>query len=208
MDIEKIREVIGNVEGFFYENEAILLANWAQHVPDVIVELGTYRGRSAIILALASPATTRIYCVDAHIKTDGDPYPFGDEDRAAFLKNLVNFGVAGKVHPIDLNSHDAWKAWTEPITMLWIDAGHSCADVKEDIEGWLPFVRADGLVAFHDVSAPQIMQAINEYPELEFLDAADHTRIYARRVSKTLPLPEIEALPVPEKPKTKTKAKK
>lgn len=185
MDIRQIRDVIEHVEGWFYDGEATLLSNWAQHVPDVIVEIGSFQGRSTIILALASPESTDVYAIDPHEQSEGDPYQFGRQDRAAFLKNLVTYNVAHKVHVIDFPSDDFAKAWTKPITMLWIDGRHNYEGVKADIDNWLTHVRIDGLVAFHDVSAPQIMQAINERPELELIGQADHTRIYVKRAVVT-----------------------
>jgi hypothetical protein len=48
------------------------------------------------------------------------------------------------------------KSWERPIRVLWIDGDHSLGGAKGDLEGFLPHVEPQGVVAFHD--------ALNVFP--------------------------------------------
>lgn len=45
--------------------------------------------------------------------------------------------------------------WNEPLDVLLIDGGHSYANVKADMERFIPFVKSGGLVLMHDVMVPR-----------------------------------------------------
>lgn len=40
--------------------------------------------------------------------------------------------------------------WSEPIDILIVDGDHSYEGVSRDIEAWLPHMKPDGLIFFHD----------------------------------------------------------
>ena len=130
----------------------------------VVVELGSWQGRSSVLLAagLAGKQNPRLICVD----------PFGeDENRryqaefyqpaisamrlsleCVFQRNIRRCGLNHMVKPIKGYSFEAVRVWQEPIDILFIDASHDYESVHRDLLLWAPFVKVGGLVALHDVS--------------------------------------------------------
>jgi predicted O-methyltransferase YrrM len=70
------------------------------------------------------------------------------EKRAA--KRVVNASGKAQTVWIEEFSQDAVKTWRDPIDFLLIDGDHQEKAVERDWREWSPFVREDGIVAFHD----------------------------------------------------------
>ena len=68
------------------------------------------------------------------------------------------------------DSADAAKIFKdETLDWVYIDAGHSYAEVKADFEGWFPKVRKGGIVSGHDYGVNDCMgvkEFIDEYLQL------------------------------------------
>ena len=80
--------------------------------------------------------------------------PFIDENRYTIIRE---------------KSLDAVKHFKdEVLDYVYIDAGHTYEDVKDDIESWTPKVRAGGIVSGHDYyefpsGKGGVIPAVNEY---------------------------------------------
>ena len=126
-----------------------------------IVEIGSFRGKSAVALAHGlhhDPAASgRIVCVEPHADFTG-VYGgiFGAEDRGAFYRIMLESGYFDRVALINLASEAAARAWSGPIGLLFIDGDHTHAGVQKDIECWEPFVEPGGCIAFDDSTDPAI----------------------------------------------------
>ncbi len=182
--------ILDDIQGWLGPAESQLLHDLAETIrlPQMIVEIGTYQGKS--IVAMALDAQTPCFAIDPHEPSVGDSFQFGDTDRAALMANLVKAGVAWKVRLWDVQSQYAARGWPgHQIGLLFIDGVHSYEGVRADLTSWLPYVAVDGLVAFHDSNAAQIQQAIQGRLDLEYVQTADVTAVY-RKVA----LPEPEAL--------------
>ncbi|MGE5307585.1 MAG: class I SAM-dependent methyltransferase, partial [Deltaproteobacteria bacterium] len=118
----------------------------------VIVELGSYKGKSSIALALGSQAGRRdkVYCVDPH----------RDGTRETFLKNVRAAGVEHLVVPVVAVSADAAGGFPHPIRLIFIDGDHGYEGVKSDIELWKGKVVDGGILAFHDYTFPGVKKAV------------------------------------------------
>jgi predicted O-methyltransferase YrrM len=156
------------VEGQISRAESKKLIELARDVPQgtVIVEIGTFRGRSTIALALGSISgnANRVYAVDPHLHFEGIfGGHFGPNDQAVLYHNLVQAGVGHIVAVVSLPSQAAAQAWTQRnVGLLWIDGDHRYAGVSADYYCWVPFVIPDGLIVVHDRSAPGVAQLIGE----------------------------------------------
>lgn len=142
--------------------EGMRLARVAAAVPDngVIVEIGSFRGRSAAFMAAALPqgSETKIYCIDvwedtAHMK-------------AADI-GLKKLGLRGFVELIRGKSLDVVKEWDKAIDLLFIDGAHDYHSVRDDFRAWLPFVKTGGMVLFHDYQThwPGVIRLVEEVSE-------------------------------------------
>lgn len=113
-----------------------------------ILELGVCHGRTLAALALV--ATTRsgtAYGIDH----------FGLEGSASQV--IRSMEVAG-IFSYDINvSNTHTFPWNLPIDFLVIDAGHDEANVRPDIEKYLPFVKPGGMVFFDDYDDPYLQES-------------------------------------------------
>ena len=145
-ELQRVRTAIADVPGWLSRKEAETLYSLAKACTGrgAIVEIGSWRGRSTICLALGATAGAgpRVYSIDRH--TDGT---FPD-----FTRNLEAAGVAGVVTPIRSKSLDAVDGFTEPIELLFIDASHLYEEVREDVERWEPKLLEGGVLALHDTT--------------------------------------------------------
>lgn len=159
-------------EGQIAQVEAELLVWLASQVPaeQVIVEIGSYRGRSAIALALGSLLGNgvRVYAVDPHLDFTGvKGGEFGPSDMARLYRNLDVAGVGRIVAVVALPSVMIGRAWFESdewnnVGLLWIDGDHRYEAVRDDFETWAPCVAVGGWLAFHDSLAPGVGRLLAE----------------------------------------------
>jgi predicted O-methyltransferase YrrM len=167
-DVDRSLHIVMSVEGQISRGEARKLVELAKcTLPKrVIVEVGTYRGRSTIALAFGSllGSANRVYAVDPHVEFRGVlGGGFGPQDQEELYRNLVWAGVGKIVAVVSLPSKAAARCWTERnIGLLWIDGDHSEAAVLEDYESWSPFISDEGILAFHDSSVPGVKKVLYE----------------------------------------------
>lgn len=92
----------------------------------VVLESGTYHGRSTQVIAELFP--------DAEIHTC-DPINCDPTlpDNATYYNTKT----------VDLD-------WDKPIDLLFIDNSHLYTDIKEDYDKYEPFVKSGGYIVFHD----------------------------------------------------------
>lgn len=177
--VEKAVLFARKIEGQISPKELRVLVRLASKVaPDnVVVEIGTYRGRSTVALAFGSRigGGCRVYTIDPHFDFKGvKGGEFGPKDMAALYANLSKAGVGETVAVVCLPSLASAKAWTEKnVGLLWMDGDHSYEGVRGDFEAWFPWLVSDGVVAFHDIDAPGVKQLLDELrpdTRLEFVD--------------------------------------
>jgi hypothetical protein len=143
--------------GFLTEREArfLALAAACAPAPGVILEIGSFKGKSTV--GLASVATRYglgpVVTVDPHSGpsvTDPDVGASGsswDEFRAS----LRAAGVERAVEAHRQYSRDLARGWTRPIRVLWIDGDHTYRGSKEDIDLFRSHLVPGAIVALHDV---------------------------------------------------------
>lgn len=146
-----------DVAGWMQEKELLWLAEHAsQH--SLIVEVGSYHGRST--RALGDHTSGKVIAVDTW---DG-PVDWKGEKLDSFLDifkiNLTDLIESGKVTPITPTQVDLFV--TECPDMVFIDADHSYAAVRKDIEFWKNKIAAGGLLCGHDSGFDDVQKALNE----------------------------------------------
>ena len=149
-----------NAEGMVHADECALLMQLAARVHEgVIVELGSYRGRSTVALALGSKRGARVpvHAVEPHARFTGVlGAEFGPEDRLAFERNIARSGADDLVQHIARHSEKAVEGWSQPIGLLWIDADHAYEAVRRDFSLWTRHLTPGGVVALDDSTVPGI----------------------------------------------------
>jgi hypothetical protein len=162
----ELAAALAGVEGWLGNREAWALHEAARTAPGatpVAVEIGSWKGRSTIALALGFRArgSGTVIAVDPH---DGPRHRArGLDTFGPFLANVEAAGVAGHVRPIRATSAEARPAVTEPIDVLFVDGSHAYEDVLADIDLWSGALRRGATVAFHDAyEYPGVRRALRE----------------------------------------------
>ncbi|MCW3016546.1 MAG: hypothetical protein JWO02_3638 [Solirubrobacterales bacterium] len=157
-DLHATLGALDGVEGWLSNDQVARLHAAARGVPEggQIVEIGSFRGRSAITLALAAPERARITCIDPHLGSDRGPQEIaaqpalGDEDHAVFEANLAAAGVRGRIRHVRAFSSDALGDVDGPIDVLFVDGAHRYGPALDDLRRWGDRVRPGGTMLIHD----------------------------------------------------------
>lgn len=130
----------------------------------IIVEIGSFKGRSTCCLALGCKNTNKhVFAIDTF---NGNNVDFDKRDFfKEFWFNIQKCDVSAYVTPIRKYSTEVANTWNKNIDMLFIDGSHQYEDVIADFSGFFPCVVAGGIVAVHDVEEkhPGSLKAWHEH---------------------------------------------
>jgi predicted O-methyltransferase YrrM len=180
------------IPGWLADEEAELLIGAAAHVacapgPATLVEIGSYQGRSTVVLAATLRAlspSSRLFAVDPHqgtVGAAGSKLNHGGSTFESFIANIDRAGVSGWVRPIRACSYEV--DWTgASIDLLFVDGLHDRLNVARDFRHFERFLAPGALVLFHDYA--------DYYPDVrDFVDelvAEEGWRVEAAAVSLRL----------------------
>jgi SAM-dependent methyltransferase len=157
-DFASALAAVSEVEGWMTDDQARRLWDAARAVPPGgrIVEIGSYRGRSAIVLARAAAPGSEVVAIDPHAGNDRGPQEIegyaseAESDHAAFLGNLEGAGVRDRVRHVRLPSERAHPEVTGDIALLYVDGAHRYGPARNDIRDWGARVAPGGTLLIHD----------------------------------------------------------
>jgi SAM-dependent methyltransferase len=155
VSFEEALAAVDGVEGWLSEGQARRLWDCALAVPPGgrVVEIGSFRGRSAIVLARAG---AQVIAIDPHAGNDRGPQEIhgsvdeGQADHDAFLANLRRAGVEHAVRHVRQPSQEALGAVEGDIDLLYVDGAHRLGPATDDIRRWGARVRPGGRMLVHD----------------------------------------------------------
>src|SRR5690606_10734014 len=129
------------------------------------LEIGSYCGKSTVYLGAACKKMGSVlFALDHH--RGSEEHQLGEEyhdpdlfDSAAgkmdsfreFRQTLARAKLEETVVPIVAPSELAARFWNTPLTMVFIDGGHSMEAALTDYRCWAPHVMRGGWLAIHDV---------------------------------------------------------
>jgi predicted O-methyltransferase YrrM len=144
------------------EARALAEAAYALEENAVVVEIGSFFGAGAVILAGARKlrGSGKVHCVDP-FDGSGDsfsvPYyqvllrDFGQSTlRQHFDRNLLESGVSGFVEAHQGTAESVGATWTIPVDMLFFDGDQSPAGVVSAYKAWSPWLKPGGTIALHN----------------------------------------------------------
>ncbi|WP_229698087.1 class I SAM-dependent methyltransferase [Wenjunlia tyrosinilytica] len=130
-----------------------------------LLEVGTYCGRSTILLAAAArDAGTVAVTVDHHRGSEEqqpgweyhdprlvDPEVGRMDTLPTFRRTLHAAGLEDHVIAVVGRSPQVAAVWGGPVGLVFIDGGHTDEHATADYEGWVPHLAPGGPLVIHDV---------------------------------------------------------
>ena len=153
--------------GFMPPEEGELLFRYAArrlpHGP--ALEVGTYCGKSAVYLGAAARETGgTVFTVDHHRGSEEnqpgweyhdpslvDPHAGRIDTLPFFRRTMVDAGMEDEVVAIVGRAPLVARWWRTPLSMLFVDGGHTDEHVTNDYLGFGRWVAPGGSLVFHDV---------------------------------------------------------
>jgi predicted O-methyltransferase YrrM len=164
-----VKKVADDAKGFMPPDEAEALydAAWAMAPYGVILEVGTYCGKSATWVGAAAQARGgRIVTVDHHRGSEENQAGWEHHDAELvdastglmdtlpfFRRTMHSAGLEDTVTAVIGRSTTVAELWSTPLALLFIDGGHAEEHAQNDYTGWAGFVMPQGVLAIHDVFA-------------------------------------------------------
>ena len=160
-------ELIANIKGFLDEEEGQRLYQLALEAgrEGPCLEVGSYCGKSTVYLASACKQIgSTLFAVDHHRGSEeqqpGEQYfdpelfdpRFGRIDSLPFLRSAIQSAdLEAFVVPLVCGSETAARSWSIPLSLVFIDGGHSHDAVFADYRLWAPHIMDGGYLLFHDI---------------------------------------------------------
>jgi len=165
MDIAELAAL--PLKGFMAYEEAVRLFELAQDASRMgpCLEIGSYCGRSAAYLGMGCKQNGGIlFSIDHHRGSEEqqpgqayfDPELVDPETGAVdtfrfFRRTLAELGLEETVVPIVSSSAVAARAWRTPISLLFIDGGHTWEAACTDYQNWVSHLMPGGFLVIHDI---------------------------------------------------------
>jgi MMP 1-O-methyltransferase len=158
--ISDIQASLAGVEGYLSTREVEGLALLASRptCAGEILEIGTFKGKSTIVLSKAATLAgdPRVVAVDplpVHQDEEGRRSYGQSSAFEECMANLERAGVRDSIEFHRLRSDELAASWptTRRLRLLWIDGDHSYAGAKRDFDLFAPFMAPGGVIAMHDV---------------------------------------------------------
>ena len=163
----KLPSHFNSVKGFIDHNEGICLYNYALNSSKKgpLLEIGSYCGKSTIYIATAAKKYSGcVYSVDHHTGSEENQVGWEyhdielfDEETGRinsfpeFMRNLRKANLLDTVVPIVSDSSLVSRYWKIPLSMVFIDGGHTMEAAFNDFNNWKDKIIKGGILAIHDV---------------------------------------------------------
>ena len=149
---------VADVDGWMTDGQARQLWDGARRLSDgqTIVEIGSYRGRSAIVLGAAAPDGVDVVAIDPHAGNDRGPQQIdgtadeGQQDNDLFRANLEAAGVSERIRHVRKPAADALGDVDGPVHLLYVDGAHRYGPARDDIRDWGDQLDEGGTLLIHD----------------------------------------------------------
>ncbi len=155
------------IPGHMHKDELLWIYARSCEVPDsgVIVEIGSFRGRSAAAWYQGIGDRGMLYCVDPWSAEHPEGLP---SDYEIFKEQMAAFGYSPRA--LRMTSIQAARLFDdESVDLVFIDGNHK--EIGLDVDTWLPKVKKGGLLCGHDWRSGRFVQAevMERLPEAEHI---------------------------------------
>ncbi|MCP4346551.1 MAG: class I SAM-dependent methyltransferase [Desulfobacterales bacterium] len=165
--MNNFKDILDNIKGFLDEEEGQALYETAKQasLSGPCLEIGSYCGKSAVYLGTACRENNEIlFSIDHHRGSEeqqsGEEYFDPDLFDAStgmvntfekFRKTLSTAGLENTVVPLVCRSHVAARSWATPLSLVFIDGGHTFEAAETDYKCWSDHIIAGGFLLIHDI---------------------------------------------------------
>lgn len=183
---------ISEIDGWLHAGQARMLHGAATRcrTGGRIVEIGSFRGRSTVVLATAAPPGVDVVAIDPHAGNDRGPQEIEGFEAAAatdaevFRSNLERAGVADRVRHVAAFSSAAHGEVPGPISVLFVDGAHRYGPALDDLRRWGDKVEDGGTLLVHDAFSSigvtlAIFRALVPSPRMRYLGRSGSLAAYA-----------------------------
>jgi len=159
--------LIDSVKGFLDKEEGQRLYDAALNASRLgpCLEVGSYCGKSSLYLGSACRETNGVlFSIDHHRGSEeqqpGEGYfdPDTYDPRTAMIDTLPLFrqtiamaGLEDTVVPLVGGSESVARFWRTPLSLVFIDGGHTYAAAVGDYLAWAGHILPDGYLLVHDI---------------------------------------------------------
>jgi predicted O-methyltransferase YrrM len=160
-------ELISETKGFLDEVEGRCLYEIASKASFVgpCLEIGSYCGKSTIYIGTACKTNHGIlFSIDHHRGSEEqqpgeayfDPALFDPKTGRVdtlneFRRTLEKAGLEDTVVAMVSRSEVAARLWATPLSLVFIDGGHSIEAALADYQSWTPHIMPGGYLLIHDI---------------------------------------------------------
>ena len=159
--------LLKNIKGFLDEDEGRRLYEVALKAGKLgpCLEIGSYCGKSAIYLGAAcKEAGTVLFSIDHHRGSEEqqpgqeyfDPELFDAQTGCVdtfknFRETIVTADLEDTVVPMVCKSEIAARLWATPLSLVFIDGGHTYESAFTDYNAWAGHIIPGGYLLIHDI---------------------------------------------------------
>jgi len=165
MEISK--ELLESTKGFLDEEEGRCLYEMALKAGPLgpCLEIGSYCGKSTLYLATACQQSSSIlFSIDHHQGSEEqqpgeeyfdpdlyDPQTGGLDTFKEFKATIARGKLEDTVVPIVSRSEIVARRWATPLSLVFIDGGHSMEAACTDYDAWAGHILPGGFLLIHDI---------------------------------------------------------
>ncbi len=159
--------LVNEIKGFLDEEEGARLYDVAKKASKIgpCLEIGTYCGKSTIYFGSACRENDGVlFTIDHHRGSEEQQYGEGYFDPDLYdyeLKKVDTFrtfrdtlekaDLEDTVVPIVSKSYLTAKMWSTPLSLVFIDGGHTFAAAYNDYNCWAKHIMPGGYLLVHDI---------------------------------------------------------
>tara|TARA_R110002074_G_scaffold136836_2_gene281648 strand:+ start:181 stop:804 length:624 start_codon:yes stop_codon:yes gene_type:complete len=150
---------VNGVKGCLRETDVKIITDCAKNISfgGKYVEIGSWLGCSALLVAFHCPGRCKVYCHDLwedELSPDSNPLPVEENVLYKFHKNIMDNDMEDIITPIRGDSstmvtiHD-----DKSIDLAFVDGDHSYDGVMKDLEALYPKMKSKSIILCHDSDA-------------------------------------------------------
>jgi len=161
------QNLLKNIKGFLDQDEGRRLYEIAVEAGRLgpCLEIGSYCGKSTVYLGTACrEAGTILFSIDHHRGSEEqqpgqeyfDPDLFNPQTNCIdtfkeFRKTVEMAGLEDTVVPMVCRSEVAARLWATPLSLVFIDGGHTYEAAYTDYNAWAGHIMPEGYLIIHDI---------------------------------------------------------